>query len=134
MGIPLMWIEWTMGRYGGLKGNHSTPGIFQSMGSSPIWKYLGVLGLVTCLGISSYYLYIESWCISYAVYSLLGGFGMEAPDLFFARLTGEQPNQILAASVPGLVMFAVCIRSTSSSCRAGWPAASRSWPSSGCRS
>ncbi len=109
MGIPLMWIEWTMGRYGGQNGNHSTPGIFQSMGRSPVWKYMGVIGLVTCLGIASYYLYIESWCISYAIYSLLGGFGMESPELFYARITGEQTDTLLAASVPGLVMFAVCI-------------------------
>ena len=109
MGLPLMWIEWTMGRYGGGLGHHSTPGIFQAMGKSPGWKYLGVLGLLTCLGIASYYLYIESWCLSYAAYSLLGGFGTEAPGAFFDRITGHVDNQIWAISAPGLMMFAVCI-------------------------
>src|SRR6478735_9340680 len=28
VGLPLVWIEWTMGRYGGQLGHHSTPGIF----------------------------------------------------------------------------------------------------------
>lgn len=109
MGIPLMWIEWTMGRYGGSLGHHSTPGIFQSMGRSRAWKYLGVLGLLTCLGIASYYLYIESWCLSYAIYSLLGGFGADEPASFFGRITGQSDNQLFAFSIPGLVMFAICI-------------------------
>jgi SNF family Na+-dependent transporter len=109
MGIPLMWIEWTMGRYGGGLGHHSTPGIFQSMGKSRVWKYLGVLGLLTCLGIASYYLYIESWCLSYAIYSLLGGFAESEPSTFYNRITGQAPNQVFAVSVPGLVMFAICI-------------------------
>lgn len=25
MGIPLLWIEWSMGRFGGKQGHHSTP-------------------------------------------------------------------------------------------------------------
>lgn len=109
MGLPLMWIEWTMGRYAGTQGEHSPPGVFQSLGKSPIWKYVGVLGLVTCLGIASYYLYIESWCLAYAAYSLLGGFETVAPADFFGRITGQQDNQILAVSAPGLVVFAGCI-------------------------
>ena len=32
MGIPLLWIEWSSGRYGGKAGNHSTPFILGSMG------------------------------------------------------------------------------------------------------
>jgi len=25
MGIPLLWVEWGIGRYGGVRGHHSTP-------------------------------------------------------------------------------------------------------------
>ena len=74
MGIPLIWVEWGMGRYGGQLGHHSTPGIFQSMGRSRLWKYAGVLGLWVCLIIAAYYLYIESWCLAYAGISLFDGF------------------------------------------------------------
>ena len=31
LGIPLMWIEWTAGRFGGGFGHGSAPGIFHSM-------------------------------------------------------------------------------------------------------
>jgi SNF family Na+-dependent transporter len=112
MGVPLMWIEWTMGRHGGQFRHHSAPGIFHTFGESRHWKYLGVLGLWSCLVIASYYLYIESWCITYAAKSIIGGFaGMdkEAVEKFFNSLTGKQPNQILAISGWGMAVFALCI-------------------------
>ncbi|MCM8756887.1 MAG: sodium:calcium symporter, partial [Candidatus Omnitrophica bacterium] len=31
LGIPLMWIEWTAGRFGGGFGHGTAPGIFHSM-------------------------------------------------------------------------------------------------------
>jgi NSS family neurotransmitter:Na+ symporter len=54
MGIPLIWVEWAMGRYGGQHGHHSAPGILDSMGRNPVWKYLGVFGLWVNLIIASY--------------------------------------------------------------------------------
>ena len=33
LGLPLAWAEWSMGRYGGTRGYHSSPGIFRL-----IWK------------------------------------------------------------------------------------------------
>lgn len=109
MGLPLIWVEWTMGRYGGRHGHHSTPGIFQSMGRSGLWKYLGVFGLWTNLIIASYYLYIESWTMSYAGYSLIGGFSHTAPNDFYNNMTGETPGSMLAISWWGLLIFFICM-------------------------
>lgn len=109
LGLPLVWIEWTMGRYGGQFGHHSTPGIFQKMGKSPAWKYLGVFGLWSNLMIASYYLYIETWTLAYAGNSLLGGFAKTSGGDFFNWLTGETKGQLLAISGVGLALFAVCI-------------------------
>ena len=33
LGIPLCWAEWTMGRYGGMKGFNSAPGICDITGN-----------------------------------------------------------------------------------------------------
>ena len=44
IGIPICWVEWTLGRYGGRAGYHSTPGIFQALLTRPSGKYLGVIG------------------------------------------------------------------------------------------
>jgi SNF family Na+-dependent transporter len=74
MGIPLLWIEWSMGRFGGIKGNHSTPFIMDSMSKKRLWKYVGVFGIFTNLGIISYYTYIESWTLSYTFKSIAQGF------------------------------------------------------------
>ena len=99
LGLPLMWVEWTMGRYGGQHGHHSGPGIFHSMGRGRLWKYAGTLSLWSCLVIASYYLYIESWCLAYACYSLFGGFmGKSQTDVtdFFLAMTGEHAEAIEA--------------------------------------
>lgn len=74
MGIPLLLIEWSTGRYGGKFGNHSTPFIFDSMTKGRAWKYIGVFGIFTNIAVASYYCYIESWTMSYVYHSLIGTF------------------------------------------------------------
>lgn len=79
MGLPLLFIEWSMGRFGGRHGHHSTPFILDTMDKRKFWKYLGVFGLFTNIAVAAYYCYIESWALSYAVKSIMGTFsGMDA--------------------------------------------------------
>jgi NSS family neurotransmitter:Na+ symporter len=75
MGIPLLWIEWSMGRLGGKHGNHSTPFILDSISKRAMWKYIGVFGIFTNIGVAAYYCYIESWTLSYVVHSVARTFG-----------------------------------------------------------
>ncbi len=71
MGIPLLWIEWSMGRYGGKFGNHSTPFILEKMARrNSFWKYFGVFGIFTNVAVAAYYCYIESWTLSYVFHSI----------------------------------------------------------------
>ena len=49
MGIPLLYVEWASGRFGGKHGHHSTPFILGSMHAGRIWKYIGVFGIFTNL-------------------------------------------------------------------------------------
>lgn len=78
MGIPLLWMEWSMGRFGGKSGNHSTPFILDTMGRRRFWKYFGVFGIFTNIAVASYYCYIESWTLSYVFHSVVGTFsGMD---------------------------------------------------------
>ncbi len=74
MGIPLLYIEWASGRFGGKFGNHSTPYILDSMVKGRILKYIGVFGIFTNVAVAAYYCYIESWTISYVFHSLRGTF------------------------------------------------------------
>jgi len=42
LGIPLMWVEWTLGRHGGSIGSGTAPGIFHSLWPrNRVLKYLG---------------------------------------------------------------------------------------------
>lgn len=72
LGIPLMWVEWAIGRRGGRYGHHSTPGMFASMWNHPVARYFGALGLFISLTIMIYYTYIESWTLGYSFFSLFG--------------------------------------------------------------
>ncbi|MDA1050947.1 MAG: sodium-dependent transporter [Planctomycetota bacterium] len=72
LGIPLCWAEWTMGRYGGLRGFNSAPGIYATIWRNPISKYFGSIALLLPLVIYMYYVLIEAWCLGYAVNYLTG--------------------------------------------------------------
>ncbi|MFC5623621.1 sodium:calcium symporter [Algoriphagus winogradskyi] len=74
MGIPLLFTEWSIGRFGGRHGNHSTPYILDSMSRSSWWKYIGVFGIFTNVAVVAYYTYIESWTFIYVIHTLLGTF------------------------------------------------------------
>ncbi|NDK57653.1 sodium-dependent transporter [Pontibacter fetidus] len=74
MGIPLLWIEWSMGRFGGKFGHHSTPFILDTMDKRRFWKYIGVFGVWTNIAVAAYYCYLESWTLSYMMHSILGSF------------------------------------------------------------
>jgi len=72
LGIPLMWIEWAIGRYGGLFGHGSAPFIFDKLWKNRALKYLGVIGIFGPVVIFIYYTYIESWLLGYAFFAITG--------------------------------------------------------------
>lgn len=96
MGIPLLWIEWAIGRHGGLYGHHSAPGMFDRLGSQRWLKYVGVFGLFANLTIAAYYCYIESWALAYVWHSLIGTFRDIAPTTFFPAYLGSHADSIWA--------------------------------------
>jgi neurotransmitter:Na+ symporter, NSS family len=74
MGIPLLLVEWSIGRFGGQFGNHSTPFMLNSMDKRSVWKYIGVFGIFSNIGIASYYCFMESWTLAYVFHSAAGTF------------------------------------------------------------
>lgn len=70
LGIPLMWIEWGIGRNGGRYRKGHIPGMFAAIWKHPAAKYLGVIGMVIPLVVMIYYTYIESWTLAFTWFSL----------------------------------------------------------------
>ncbi len=111
LGIPLLWIEWSMGRFGGRKGHHSTPFILGSMGRGSLWKYIGVFGIFTNIAVAAYYCYIESWTLSYAYHSIKGTFtGLSQTEVanFFNNYVGMSTS-FLGIPNEAVIFFIICI-------------------------
>jgi neurotransmitter:Na+ symporter, NSS family len=103
MGVPLLWVEWAIGRHGGQFGHHSPPGMFDRMGPQRWLKYVGVVGLFSCMTVAGYYCYIESWTLAYVWHSLMGTFGTNDPVQFFPRYLGVHEDSLF--SLPGEAFF-----------------------------
>ncbi len=103
MGIPLLWAEWAIGRHGGIRGLHSTPGVLDALGPQRWLKYLGVFGLFIQVAVAAFYCYIESWALAYAWHSAVGTFHHVSPAAFFPRYLGVTAGSLFA--VPGEAVF-----------------------------
>jgi neurotransmitter:Na+ symporter, NSS family len=113
LGIPLMWMEWGIGRYGGRFGHGTIPGMFDRLWRNPVAKYLGVLGIVMPLVVFIYYTVIVGWLLGFSFFSLTGGyFGAGTPD-GRARLPGRSRTSTTPACTAA--------GSASSSTGSRWP-------------
>ncbi len=78
LGIPLMWVEWAIGRRGGQFGYGTSAGAFGALmktkSSAKFANYLGALGISIPLAFAIYYNYIESWTLAYSVFSVTGSY------------------------------------------------------------
>jgi SNF family Na+-dependent transporter len=98
LGLPLMWIEWTLGRYGGGFEHGTAPGIFHSVWQKNRFiKYFGVIGIFGPLVIFIYYIYIESWTLAYSFFALMGKYGkltdQAGMQAFLSGFQGLERNQ-----------------------------------------
>jgi NSS family neurotransmitter:Na+ symporter len=92
LGLPLMWIEWTIGRFGGGFGHSTAPGMFHTLWEKNRFiKYFGVIGIFGPLVIFIYYVYIESWLLGYSFFALTGKYnGCTTEQSMTAFLKGYQ--------------------------------------------
>jgi len=111
MGIPLLWIEWSMGRFGGKFGHHSTPFIVDTMHKNRLWKYIGVFGIWTNIAVAAYYCYIESWTLSYMLHSVVGtfkGMDQDAVAAFFNSYISIGKST-LGIPLEPIVFYVLCL-------------------------
>lgn len=112
LGIPLMWVEWTLGRYGGGFGHGTAPGIFHTMWrKNRFIKYFGVIGIFGPLVIFIYYTYVESWTLAYSVFAATGRYtGASTQELmqsFLKGFQGLEANRYFTNLLPAYGFFLV---------------------------
>ncbi len=115
LGIPLAWAEWGMGRYGGVRGHNSTPGIYRTIWRNRMSPYFGVIGMLVPVIIYMYYVFIEAWCLSYAYYTFTGQLSLgddKQPYLdFFVNFIGASEDGFLVSGggvSPAVIALGIC--------------------------
>ncbi len=107
MGLPLLWVEWSIGRHGGQYGHHSAPGLMDVLGKQKWLKYVGVFGLFTNMMIAAYYTYLESWTLAYVFHSIIGTFSHVNPTEFFPNYVGTSSGSIFTVPYEALFWFLI---------------------------
>ena len=74
IGIPLMWAECAIGRYGGRFGHGHTAGMLHRLWPHPVSKYIGVFGIFIPFTVALYYIPITSWCLAFSWFSFSGAY------------------------------------------------------------
>ncbi len=112
VGIPIMWVEWAIGRYGGGFEHSTAPGAFHSLWEKNRFvKYFGVIGIFGPMVIMIYYTYIESWCLAYSFFALVQKYsGILDQSSMLAFLKGFQgltSNRYFSSIVPAYIFFLI---------------------------
>jgi NSS family neurotransmitter:Na+ symporter len=110
LGIPLAWVEWTLGRYGGQHEHGGGPGVYHRITSGRPWaKYLGAVTIFVPMTINFYYVYIESWTLSFSFFSLTGAWdkaiAAHEMDKFLAGFIGAETNQYFNGPWTAITIF-----------------------------
>ncbi len=96
LGIPIAWIEWTMGRLGARFRQNSAPGILYGLWRKAPAKGMGAIALMIPVVIYMYYVLLEAWCLHYCIEFAQGGFSQ-----LFAKATADassHPEEVAAVT------------------------------------
>jgi NSS family neurotransmitter:Na+ symporter len=105
MGIPLLWVEWASGRFGGTRGHHSTPFILDAMDKRKFWKYIGVFGIFTNLAVAAYYCYLESWTLSWVWHTVTRTFSGQSQE----EVAGFFGDYVGLSSAEPIIFWLICL-------------------------
>lgn len=107
IGIPLAWMEWSLGRRGGKIGHGTGPGILNTVVDHPAAKYFGSLGVIGPLLIFFFYIYIESWILGFIWYAINGELSRAAmgADTMAGFLGDYLSGEKTIAEIPAHLIF-----------------------------
>lgn len=95
IGVPVMVAELTVGRNTGL----NPVGAFEKLAPKSLWKLVGLLGVLTGIGILSYYSVIAGWTFGYFIKTTAGTFSKtfdaEQSGILFSEFVSDPKAAIL---------------------------------------
>lgn len=94
--IPISMSEWALGRFAGRHGYHSPLGMYYvASGRRRGWGIVGGMSMCVPLVIDMYYIFVEAWCLFYAI-KYLGGI-LEPIGLGFTLGAGDSAGMRLGS-------------------------------------
>ncbi|MFH2010936.1 MAG: sodium-dependent transporter [bacterium] len=91
IGLAVMWAELAIGR----ATQRSPVSAFKLLAPGSIWKIVGYLGILTGIGILSYYGVVAGWTVGYLVYGFLGKLSTGDPGKLFGGFVTNWPLQLV---------------------------------------
>ncbi|KFA58595.1 Sodium-dependent transporter family protein [Gilliamella apicola] len=85
IGLPILVLEWLIGRRGQKNPIHTMEDVAVSEGRSKSWRWVGIIGVLGSFLILSFYSVIGGWATDYIVLAAKGS---------FEGVTGEKTDQI----------------------------------------
>ena len=109
LGLPIAFVEWTIGRNGGSAGYISPAGLMGYLWGNKKGAYIGILGVVLTTTVYCYYIYIEAWCLGYAYNFISGDLDFksvsEASAYFSSFIGAGSDGAALRWGMDGVVIF-----------------------------
>ncbi len=104
IGIPMILVENAIGRRAHKNCYDCFSGSVNGRAISPLWKIVGVAGLIGAFGIMAYYMAIGGWVLNYIYHTVVGNFSL-SPDIdakataqFYQEHVKYAPKEIIIAT------------------------------------
>jgi len=88
LGLPLLWVEWTLGRRGGTLGYSSLPGMLQSLSRARGVRYAGALGVALPLVLAIVVVSLQAWAAGHAFDAFTGALPAGGADRHLQAFLG----------------------------------------------
>lgn len=99
--LSVMIAELTLGRH----TRKNPVGVYEALAPGSAWKYLGMLGVLTGWGISSFYGVVAGWTLGYIYKTATGAFTQATPDEIANIFGGFVANPVATIGLHAAFMF-----------------------------
>ena len=101
LALPVMLCEFILGRHAQTNAARA----FAKVAKHKVWKYVGLLGIITSFLILGYYIVVAGWTLEYLYTSVVGGFSSDSAQLtqFFTEFTSN-PWKTIAVTIIFILM------------------------------